>query len=171
MSNKEVFYYENFLPPDFCDWCISYHKTYFPLYGSQFANRKTLNIQKVAESTFVDEPQTSADYLRFIMSKHTSAVKEHDKLAFINYSHLVEWEAPIHQPHHQDFYYHTWTSILYLNDEFEGGQTYVDGELIQPKKGDMILFQGRYIIHGVEPVTSGKRYTIATWYKTLNSDY
>ena len=29
----------------------------------------------------------------------------------------------------------------------------------------MILFRGKDIIHGVEEVTSGSRYTITTWYK------
>ncbi|AET72630.1 hypothetical protein P29A0810_039 [Synechococcus phage S-CAM8] len=171
MSNNEVHYYENFLSHDFCDWLINYHKVYHPIGGKTFSNRKIANLVTLADKTYVDEPLSSSDYLKFVLSEHTRVIKTHDPRAFINYSHLVDWEAPIHQPIHQDFWWHTWTSILYLNDDFEGGCTYVDGESIKPKKGAMIMFQGRYVQHGVEPVISGHRYTIATWYKTLNSDY
>ena len=74
----------------------------------------------------------------------TCTVRQHDPTAYINYTHLTEWDAPIHQPLHTDFDEHAWTSVLYLNDNFTGGSTIVGGEYIKPKAGDMILFRERY---------------------------
>lgn len=56
--------------------------------------------------------------------------------------------------------------ILFINDEFEGGDL-VFPELkirIRPEPGMMICFPSNHqYIHGVEPVTKGKRYSIVTW--------
>jgi hypothetical protein len=169
--SSEVHYYEDFLAPELCDWFMSFHDVYYPLYGVPFSDRRSLNLGKTVEKIYIDEPCTSADTVKYVMSCMTDAVKKHDGKAYINYAHLVRWPAPIEQPIHQDFYYHAWTSVLYLNDDFEGGCTWVEGEKIKPKKGDMILFQGRYLKHGVMPVTKGHRYTITAWYKAWGNDY
>jgi len=58
------------------------------------------------------------------------------------------------------------TVIAFLNDEYEGGKFYLnaDGSLIYPpqQKGNAIIFPS-YMIHGVEPVTKGIRYSVVTW--------
>jgi len=57
------------------------------------------------------------------------------------------------------------SSITYLNEEFEGGQTkFSCGTFVQPKKGRAIFYDGSYFFHGVEEVTSGNRYTIPMWF-------
>ena len=55
---------------------------------------------------------------------------------------------------------------LYLNDNYDGGETYFeDGTVFKPKQGRIIFFDGQYYTHGVKPVLKNERYTIATWYK------
>lgn len=58
-----------------------------------------------------------------------------------------------------------WTCILYLNDDFKGGRTYVpDEEVYEPETGSGLLFQGIYIPHGVEKVRRNSRHTISFWF-------
>jgi len=60
----------------------------------------------------------------------------------------------------------TVSTVIYLNDEYEGGELYFpDLDFgIRPKKGMMITFPGNlYYTHGVAPVTSGTRYTLSQW--------
>ncbi len=58
-----------------------------------------------------------------------------------------------------------WTCILYLNDNFQGGQTYVpNGECYEPIEGAGLLFQGIYIEHGVHRVRRHPRHTISFWF-------
>ena len=56
--------------------------------------------------------------------------------------------------------------VLYLNDEFEGGD-FVFSDLhirIRPEPGMLVCFpSNRYYTHGVEPVTKGNRYSMVTW--------
>ena len=60
-----------------------------------------------------------------------------------------------------------WTCILYLNDNYKGGRTYVpDGEVYEPEQGSGLLFQGIYIPHGVEKVRRHARHTISFWFTT-----
>ena len=56
--------------------------------------------------------------------------------------------------------------VFYLNDDFEGGD-FVFPELkvrVRPEPGMMVCFPSNHqYVHGVEPVTRGKRYSIVTW--------
>lgn len=56
--------------------------------------------------------------------------------------------------------------VFYLNDEFEGGD-FIFPELkirVRPEPGMMICFPSNHnYMHGVEPVTKGKRYSIVSW--------
>jgi predicted 2-oxoglutarate/Fe(II)-dependent dioxygenase YbiX len=56
------------------------------------------------------------------------------------------------------------TALLYLNDEYEGGQlSFPDDKLmIKPAKGSMIIFPSR-LVHGVELISGGNRYLTATY--------
>lgn len=58
------------------------------------------------------------------------------------------------------------TAIAILNDDFEGGKFFIKNGVnkIYPKqnKGDVIIFPS-FLLHGVEPVTKGKRFTAVTW--------
>lgn len=58
------------------------------------------------------------------------------------------------------------TTLVFLNEDFEGGRFFLknQSEKIYPpqKTGDVVVFPS-YILHGVEPVTSGIRRTIVTW--------
>jgi len=58
------------------------------------------------------------------------------------------------------------STVLFLNDDFEGGCfTFPDLRVtIRPEPGLLICFpSSRWYRHGVEPVISGHRYTLVTW--------
>lgn len=58
------------------------------------------------------------------------------------------------------------TILLFLNNEFEGGKLFlqkgVDKFYPPQEPGDVVIFPS-FILHGVEPVTSGIRRTVVTW--------
>ena len=48
--------------------------------------------------------------------------------------------------------YTDYASILYLNEDFEGGETYFeDGQVISPETGTCVIFQSMKHFHGVYP--------------------
>ena len=58
------------------------------------------------------------------------------------------------------------STVFFLNNNFEGGD-FVFPDLkvrIRPEPGMMVCFPSNHqYLHGVEPVTRGKRYSIVTW--------
>jgi len=58
------------------------------------------------------------------------------------------------------------TALAFLNDDYEGGKFFLNanGNMYYPpqEKGTVLVFPS-YMIHGVEPVTKGIRYSCVTW--------
>lgn len=63
------------------------------------------------------------------------------------------------------------TVILYLNDEFEGGEIYFNKQdkLIKPAPGTLVMFpSNRYFTHEVKPITSGMRFSYQRMYSIFS---
>ena len=76
-----------------------------------------------------------------------------------------------YNPHVDTFHIHSdetrkLTVLAFLNDDYEGGKFFLNskGEVFYPKqdKGTVLVFPS-YMVHGVEPVTKGVRYSCVTW--------
>lgn len=75
-----------------------------------------------------------------------------------------------YNPHVDTFHQHgevrKLTALAFLNDDFEGGKFFLnaDGRQYYPpqEKGTVLVFPS-YMLHGVEPVTKGIRYSSVTW--------
>jgi hypothetical protein len=76
-----------------------------------------------------------------------------------------------YNPHVDTFHEHSnetrkLTALAFLNDDYEGGRFFLnaDGRVYYPpqKKGTVLVFPS-YMVHGVEPVTKGVRYSCVTW--------
>ena len=61
----------------------------------------------------------------------------------------------------------THNSMLYLNDNFAGGEFYTDDILIKPVPGRLTYFNGREVYHGVNPVHGSNRYSIIFWWRQM----
>lgn len=58
-----------------------------------------------------------------------------------------------------------YNSLLYLNDDFYGGEFYTgNGITIKPKKNRLTFFDGRKIYHGVRTVENQHRFTMIFWW-------
>jgi len=74
-------------------------------------------------------------------------------------------EEPDGSPH--PFPYREYASIIYLNDNFTGGEIYFPNKNFSPKikPGMLVLFPGTLeYLHGVREVTEGTRYTLCSFY-------
>jgi len=94
---------------------------------------------------------------------------------------IVRWPKGYEQPPHSDceqnnpedgehpYPHRIYSSICYLNDDFEGGELYFPQHnlTLKPEPGMMVEFSGtREYLHGVRPVINGIRYTIISFYTT-----
>jgi hypothetical protein len=87
---------------------------------------------------------------------------------------VVSWDGQEMPPHQDDRHpdgsphntlWREWAGIIYLNDDFEGGDIYFQetGTSYKPVLGSLIFFEG-WRWHGVRRVTRGIRYTAPSWF-------
>lgn len=71
----------------------------------------------------------------------------------------------------KSFYKKHYSTIIYLNEEFEGGELFFpqhNNLTLKPKIGTMICFKGdSKHLHGVKKITSGIRYTISIFWEEV----
>jgi len=147
---------ENFISNEFCDYLIDVFKNNPQFHNQHKHGPEVIYLQDIIELDTIKK-------LTGLISHHV--ISEVDKDAYINYHQIAEWKIGLSQGKHKDFKYHDYTSVIYLNDNFDGGQTVVNGEISYPKKGKIITFRGKDLIHEVKTITQGTRYTVPVWYK------
>jgi hypothetical protein len=57
-----------------------------------------------------------------------------------------------------------YNSMLYLNNNYMGGEFFTDKITLKPKPGMLTFFDGQKTYHGVKPVYWNNRYTIIFWF-------
>ncbi len=100
-----------------------------------------------------------------------------DEPLYSDTAQLVRWHEGIELAPHVDNMepdgrpnispHRSFSSILYLNDDYEGGETYFPGHgiRIKPTAGALVVFgAGPEYVHGITRVTRGLRYTYAGWF-------
>jgi hypothetical protein len=76
--------------------------------------------------------------------------------------HYIKYETGYYARNHIDVK-SSKTYLIMLNDSFEGGELYVNNELVNFKKGDVVNFNGQTEQHEVKEITSGCREIMAIW--------
>jgi hypothetical protein len=94
------------------------------------------------------------------------AVKNHDVI-FLKYG-----PGDFFSYHNDDCptYHRTVSSIVYFNDDYDGGQLCFKHFNIEykPKQGDCVVFSSAFpYMHGVKPISKGIRYAAVNWYKYI----
>ena len=70
----------------------------------------------------------------------------------------------IHHSHGQQYGYPQVSALLYLNDDYEGGEFYVADKKFCPAKGSAIVFPSNFMFpHEAKTVTQGTRWSVVTW--------
>ena len=89
--------------------------------------------------------------------------------------HLLRYDKTGHLPAHQDQGVSTrvLSVLLYLNDDYEGGEIEFrhSGIKMKPEAGSVLFFPSNFLyVHEVYPVTKGPRYALPNWYHNVSGD-
>jgi len=90
---------------------------------------------------------------------------------------IVRWPEGYEQQPHADsenpggvehpYSWRSYASLIYLNNDFEGGRIYFPNQRLAPaiKPGMLVFFPGTLeYLHGVSKIVSGQRYTVASFW-------
>ncbi len=122
-------------------------------------NTNTLKVSKI-KSTIVNNIKEK------VVSNCSSLTNS--KIYLDNYE-LVEWPTGSYHPPHYDLPTDIFSSIIYLNDNFEGGETYFsESKIIKPTKGACLTFSNSKYRHSVNKINTGTRYTFSFWFSRIS---
>jgi hypothetical protein len=167
------FTYDQVLTDEACDYLVKFFSQNIETLGktdknSDFSSR-TINFSSIdfqRDRHF----RMAKQLLNMARLKACNLVKNQYNLVdlYPEFSQIVRWPMGSSQDLHKDVARQSTThaGIIYLNDNFKGGETEFPefGELVQPKKGMLLGFPGRDLLHGVKKVQSGNRFTVACWF-------
>ena len=174
---KPIFEEENFLDPYTCKKLIEYQENNSPndmskgFWQSRIVTQYDYDIKKI----------TDIIHARIVISM----MNFYNHKVYLEFTNLVYWGEGMELGLHADNFWidnpkeehytphRDYSSVLYLNDDFDGGETYFRNSSyqIKPKTGKLVFFSsGSEHVHGVKKITRGKRYTLATWF-TRDKNY
>jgi len=171
--------YHNKLIPETCNALISFFNQNALWDASTFATNKqnTGAVAKVDMKEFWIGPNMFG-YQTIKQGFETAVndyIKAHNKIKIQEYTHfrincyetggfMKEHIDNIHHSHGQKQGYPHLTSLIFLNDDYEGGEFTLCGENLDKDKGSAVVFPSNFMFpHEVKKVTSGVRYSIMTW--------
>lgn len=168
----------NIISENTCQELIEYFNTHPEQFrrsedlAQQLFNGKDMNPYNVSNPKLLRE-------LEVLKTKATIKMsKLYDTTLYLDYWDLVKWYPGDWMKMHADnvdenrkpFDYCGWRShsaILYLNQDFKGGETVFRDQNINvfPETGKLLMFPAGYdYTHGVNIVEEGDRYTLALWF-------
>ena len=170
-----IYEIQNFLDDKTCDILIYYFmssKKRNTKQENKFFSGRTLSPSELFDSDIKKR-------MEIFKSKALQSISRlfHENYVFLEFWDLVHWPEGIEMQPHADnieldrtpnMCSHTYySSICYLNHDYEGGYTYFthENKSCIPEKGKIIFYpSGLQFTHGVSKVIKGDRYTLASWY-------
>ena len=166
---------ENYLSPNNCENYLKFCKE-----SKKWGNRIPNDVWsgRVIYQSLSD----NFDYLKNVENKIKTDFEITDTI-YPDYLGLVKWEnGDIQHPHadgqlenniQHPYHWRDFGCVLYLNDDYEGGEIYFPNQNIEikPKPNTLVFFPGTLeYLHGVKEITGGVRYTLTSFW-TLNKNY
>jgi hypothetical protein len=173
---------DNFVDPGTCDRLIAHFEltnrirplpNVNPMYNNRVVYYEGLTL------THEDrEVQTIMRDIHERVANRLSTFYTESKRIWPEATHLVKWPAGTSLGNHADNAYEdgspnyvswrTHSAVMYLNDDYLGGEFYFKKELpklIKPQKGLLVAFTaGINHTHGVQMIRAGTRYAMPMWF-------
>jgi hypothetical protein len=152
MSKRTFIVEKNFLSKEQCDFLIEHYKK--NIHNSfQYRDTYPLNI----------------DRIQSITDKIENICHSIDNSCILETQQIVKWPSGSYMDPHFDSVNDVFAVIVYLNDDYQGGETCFEKncsikQKITPETGKLLLFSNKDIIHWVNEVKNGIRYTLVLWY-------
>ena len=181
-SNQQIsdyiFFYPDVMDKKTCEWIINRYDTTAKWQQSTFSNAyKNTGTSKVAmDEYWIGPPDSYYQDLKIVFSKVVSdyiisspTIQSHDFTDFRLNRYCVggfmkTHVDSIHHSHGQKQGYPHLTSLIFLNDNYDGGEFVLCNEPLKKEQGSAVVFPSNFMFpHQVKEVTKGKRYSVMVW--------
>ena len=174
-----IFFYPEALNKKTCDLIINYYDPAPIWKPSTFYNGKETSgtSQVVMDDYWMGKP---SPYFKEVASAFANCMADYAKISkrlqydlqFTDFrlnrykegGFMNEHIDSIHHSHGQKEGYPHLTALIFLNDDYEGGEFVICGESLKKEQGSAIVFPSNFMYpHEVKEVTKGKRFSVMTW--------
>ncbi len=170
-------YYKNVVPHELCKTIMNYDYNFQP---STYANHKG-KATNSNERVLMDECWVGKNNVYYGDIKTCFEYVCHrysEEFPLFSVQHMTDFRINrypvggfmsshvdnIHHSHGQQYGYPQVSALLYLNDDYEGGEFYVAGKMFEPEQGSAIIFPSNFMFpHGAKTVMKGTRWSIISW--------
>ena len=172
-------YYENILTGDVCLDLIEYTKkmqlkpsTYSTSSGKSDRSKQRVKMDDVwfkeGQPFFKEVFGGFEDVIKRYKEQHELfRVEKHSGFRLNKYSEggfMSRHVDNIHHSHGQEHGSPQVSALLFLNDDYEGGEFIISDIKYNPKQGSAIIFPSNFMFpHEVKTIKKGTRYSIVTW--------
>ena len=174
---KYIGYYEEVVPNVLCRDIINYNFNFQPsTYANHKGKTKTSNERVCMDEVWIKNGNVYYNDIKaafeYIIKKYS---EEHELFFAIHHTDfrvnkyseggfMSKHCDNIHHSHGQKYGFPQVSSLLFLNDNYEGGEFVVADEVYNTKKGSVIIFPSNFMFpHEVKPITKGIRWSIIAW--------
>ena len=174
---KYIGYYKNVIPNDVCETIIDFNFNFQPSTYSSHKGKTDNSDERVRmgewwiryNSIFYGDIKTAIENTcrRYSEEFPLFSVQHMTDFRINRYSEggfMSRHVDNIHHSHGQQYGYPQVSVLLYLNDDYEGGDFYVANIRFEPEKGSGIIFPSNFMFpHEARTVTKGTRWSIVAW--------
>lgn len=163
---------DNFLSKKECNLLIKFYTDNDNKNIKKYRNTSILDLAYLGDNKFERklfnfvEPYNSI--INDVVNRVTClCIQNKNKNDTINFysAQIVKWPSFSYQKIHKDRPNTKFSAILYLNDKYLGGNTIVEGKKIKKKTGRLLIIKNSdTVLHKVQKILFGTRYTFPIWY-------
>ena len=176
-TENYIQYYKNIVPVNLCNKLINHDFSYEPSTYSTHDSGKVIKDERVR----MDDFWIRKDNIFYNDIKdcfENVIVKYKNEFPLFAVNHTTDFRISryykggfmsrhvdnIHHSHGQQYGYPQVSVLLYLNDNYDGGEFLVAGEQFETEEGSAIIFPSNFVYpHEVKKILSGVRWSVVTW--------
>ena len=174
---KYIGYYKNVIPNDVCETIIDFNFNFQPSTYSSHKGKTDNSDERVRMSEWWIR-YNSIFYGDIKTAIENTCRRYSEEFPLFSVQHMTDFRINryseggfmsrhvdnIHHSHGQQYGYPQVSVLLYLNDDYEGGEFYVANKRYEPEKGSGIIFPSNFMFpHEAKTVTKGTRWSIVAW--------
>lgn len=179
-ASLDFVYAPDFLPPDECKFLVETAKNLSNLNRVEGVKDPYWSGRVLYISAIIKVVPEAAEIMQRAQIRVTEQLTKFYELKAPVYAetvHMVQWKEGLFMPphadranpdgSHHDYPYRDFGSIIYLNDDYDGGELYLNGidMVIKPKAGTLVAFTGGWHHeHAVLKINKGLRITMPAFY-------
>ena len=177
IMEKYIGYYEEVVPYALCDDLINWNFNFKPsTYSSHKGRAETSDERVRMDEVWIKDGNL---YYNAVKAAFEYTIKKYsEKHPLFSVQHITDFRINrypkdgfmsshidnIHHSHGQQYGYPQASILLFLNDDYKGGEFVVADKGYYPAKGSGLIFPSNFMFpHEVKKVTNGVRWSVLAW--------